>query len=213
MLPSRSSTGGARRSAQRRRLSGELVGPGPPRPPAGPEIEAAVGALEPDAHGLTILPFWAGERSPGWGDDARGAIVGLRLSTTPVEIRRAVLEAIALRFLAIDGALRKAVPGAQAVIATGGALLGSPVWLQILADALGRPVLASLEPEASSRGVALLAAEALGWLPSGLEALSPPVGPVYEPRPAYTERYQAAAARQAHFYEALITDSAADRYD
>ena len=31
----------------------------------------------PDAHGLTILPFWAGERSTGWNPDARGAILGL----------------------------------------------------------------------------------------------------------------------------------------
>jgi len=51
-----------------------------------------VAALEPDSHGLAVLPFWAGERSTGWADDARGAIVGLRLHTRPVEILRACLE-------------------------------------------------------------------------------------------------------------------------
>src|SRR2546423_15256032 len=30
------------------------------------EIERALSAIEPDAHGLTVLPFWAGERSTGW---------------------------------------------------------------------------------------------------------------------------------------------------
>ena len=43
--------------------------------------EAELAGLEPDGHGLTVLPFWGGERSTGWADDARGAIVGLRLHT------------------------------------------------------------------------------------------------------------------------------------
>ena len=180
------------------------------RLPTLPEAEAAVGALEPDAHGLTILPFWAGERSPNWADDARGAILGLRLSTTPVEVLRAALEAIALRFRQIDLVLRQVVPEAREVIATGGALLRSPVWLQILADALGRPLATSLEPEASSRGAALFALEVLGWLPAGIEAVAPPIGRVYEPVSAHTARYQAAAARQARLYEGLITRSAQD---
>ena len=42
------------------------------------------------------------------------------------------------------------------------ALLHSQAWMQILADVLGRPLLASTEPEASSRGVALLVLETLG---------------------------------------------------
>src|SRR5262249_7902650 len=64
--------------------------------------ESELASMEPDAHGLTVLPFWAGERSTGWADDARGAIAGLRLHTRPIEIVRAALEAIALRFGEID---------------------------------------------------------------------------------------------------------------
>ena len=40
-------------------------------------------AMEPDAHGLTILPFLAGERAPIWSDWATGAVAGLNLATTP----------------------------------------------------------------------------------------------------------------------------------
>ena len=151
-----------------------------------------------------MLPLWAGERSPGWAADARGAIVGLRLHTRPIEILRAALEAIALycgRLAAIVGA---AVPEGREVIATGGALLRSPTWLQIMADVLGRPVLASAEPEASSRGAALLGLEALGLLPEGIEALPPDIARVYEPIPSHTERYQEAAARQQRLYELLV---------
>jgi len=34
-------------------------------------IELALAELEPDSHGLTVLPFWAGERSTGWSTSAR----------------------------------------------------------------------------------------------------------------------------------------------
>ncbi|MCA1646139.1 MAG: gluconokinase, partial [Chloroflexi bacterium] len=112
------------------------------RLPALAPSEAAVDALEPDGHGLTVLPFWGGERSPGWADDARGALVGLRLHTQPVDILRACLEAVALRFGELDRILLSAMPHSREIVATGGALLHSPAWMQILADVLDRPVLA-----------------------------------------------------------------------
>jgi gluconokinase len=166
--------------------------------------EQQVASLEPDAHGLTILPLWGGERSPGWAADARGAIVGLRLHTSPVEILRAALEAVAISFGGLERILRQAVPEARQVVATGGALLRSPAWLQIMADVLGRPVVASAEPEASSRGAALLALEGLGSLPADLEALPLTVERVYEPIPTHIERYRAAAERQARLYHLLV---------
>jgi gluconokinase len=174
--------------------------------PALRTAEAEVAALEPDDHGLTVLPFWAGERSPGWADDARGAIVGLRLHTRPVEILRACLEAVALRFGEIDRILLEAMPSGRELVATGGALLHSPAWMQILADVLGRPLLASTEPEASSRGVALLVLETLGLLDEPLEKLEPAVRRRVEPRPEHTRRYRAAAARQRRLYDALVHD-------
>ena len=51
-----------------------------------------VARLPPDAHGLTVLPFLAGERSPDYLPDARAVIAGLRLATTRDEIFRAGLE-------------------------------------------------------------------------------------------------------------------------
>jgi gluconokinase len=172
--------------------------------PAVEEAERTLAALEPDSHGLTVFPAWAGERSPGWADDARGAIVGLRLSTTPVEILRAALEAIALRFAALDTILRQVVPEVQEIVATGGALLRSPAWLQIMADALGRPVSVSTELEASSRGAALLALDSTVGLAGGIAGLVPVVERVYEPVPDHTARYRAAAERQERLYQTLV---------
>jgi gluconokinase len=169
------------------------------------QLDGALNALEPDAHGLTVLPFWGGERSTGWSDDARGAIVGLRLHTRPVDIARAALEAVALRLAALDGKLREAMPRARGeVVATGGALLHSPAWLQIMADALGRPVHLSTEAEASSRGASLLAAETLGLLAHSLDGQRPLVARVFEPVAEHAQRYRAAAERQQRLYDLLI---------
>ena len=52
------------------------------------------------------------------------------------------------------------------MFASGGALLHSPAWTQMMADALGAPVQACLEKEATSRGAALLALERIGAIPS-----------------------------------------------
>src|SRR5438094_607297 len=60
-------------------------------------LEQRLEAMTPDAHGLTVLPFLAGERAPGWRGDRRGAVAGLSLDTGPLEIVRAALEAVALR--------------------------------------------------------------------------------------------------------------------
>jgi gluconokinase len=115
------------------------------------------------------------------------------------------MEAVALRFGEIDRLLQQAMPGSSEVVATGGALLHSPAWMQILADVLGRPVLASSEPEASSRGAALLALEALGHLEKPLDALQPAARRQLHPNPEHTEIYVRAAERQRRLYDALVT--------
>lgn len=169
----------------------------------GAAVEAEVAALAPDGHGLTVLPFLAGERSPGYADDAAATIHGLRLSTTPAEIVRAGLEAVAYRFALIAAGLWPyADPGAQ-LIASGGALHASPAWAQIFADVLGRTVLLSAEPEAAARGAALLGLRAVGAIPS-LDAIPGAVGLRYEPDPERGAIYAAAIARQRRLYGLLV---------
>ena len=175
-------------------------------------LAAAVAAREPDSHGLTVLPLWGGERSPGWATAARGAIVGLTFATGPADLWRATLEAIALRFAWLDDDLGPALaaatghdPGAVEIVATGGALVRAPVWLQIVADALGRPVVASAEGEASCRGAALLALEALGAI-AAVEQVPAARGPTYQPDAARHARYRVAMARQQALYRLLVAN-------
>jgi len=167
------------------------------------EVEQALAKMEPDAHRLTILPFLAGERAPGWAGHARATIHGLSLATTPLEILRAGLEAVAYRIAIVFERLRQLLPSEPQIIASGGALLHSPSWLQIMADTLGRPVAVSEVQEASGRGAALLALEALGILKDLSEAPDF-IGPVFEPDFKRHERYLIAIERQKALYEKLI---------
>ena len=167
-------------------------------------LQQQLAALEPDAHGLTILPFWSGERSTSWRAKARGGIFGLRHDTTTVEIIRASLEAIAYRFALIANALDEIARGA-AIVATGNALRSSPVWLQIIADVLGRPVLFGGAAEASIRGAALLALEGVGKI-ANIEAVPVLVDEVFEPDMQRHARYREGLGRQQELYELLFEE-------
>lgn len=171
-------------------------------PPDDAQLEQALAAMPPDAHGLTVLPFWAGERSTHWDSRARGAIFGLRTHTRPAEIVRASLEAVALRFAQIADDLEPFAPAAQ-VYASGGALRHSPAWTQIIADATGRPLRLSQAREASSRGVALCALERLGAIKNLTDAPLP-VYETFEPDMTAHARYGDALARQESLYRAVI---------
>jgi gluconokinase len=173
-------------------------------------VEEALQAMEPDTHGLTMLPFLAGERSLGWVAGARAAIVGLSLATRPIDILRAGLETVAYRFALIHERLRDACPGLAEVVGTGGALLASPAWMQIMADALGVDLIPSAEPEGSSRGAALLASEALGLIPS-LEAAPAGTERAVAWDPARHARYRAGLARHRHLYDLLVPPATAER--
>lgn len=165
-------------------------------------IEAALDVLEPDAHGLTILPFWAGERSTGWSTEARGGILGLTVRTQPLEILRAAMEAIAYRFALIAKDLDQLAPGAT-IVASGNALRSSPVWTQMIADVFGRPVMLSEPREASVRGAALLALEAAGKIQS-IAGLPLRVEQTFEPNMSRHLRYQEGLKRQQRIYQRVI---------
>jgi gluconokinase len=167
------------------------------------EVEAALAAGPPDGHGLTVLPFLAGERSPGWAGNVPATLHGLTLATTPIDLLRASLEAVAYCFALIEQRICGRAECAHRLIASGGALLSSPTWMQIIADVLERPVVVSAEPEATSRGAAVLALHALGVLAS-IESAPVADGAVYEPDHARHAIYQAAIARQGWLYDLLI---------
>ena len=169
------------------------------------KTEEMLSDMEPDSHGLTFLPLLAGERGPGWADRANGTVSGLSMTSKPVEILRAAMEAVAFRFAIIAEMLGTASPGEKEVVASGGGLLNSPTWTRIMADTLGRPVTLSGVQEASSRGAALIALEALGG--PEIEAAQAPLGETFEPDPSNHEVYMKALERQRRLYDAVLGGS------
>ena len=162
------------------------------------------------SRGLLFLPLLAGERSPGWNLQARGALVGLSLEHTLGDITRAVLEGIAFRLRLIDELLSGLVGGSGGgpkggpgggsggvpkggitrVRASGG-FTRSPFWIQLISDVLGRPLEVPRCGDTSALGAAYWArigaqgtqdlADAEEW---------PPVEAVYQPDPDLASRYQ-----------------------
>jgi gluconokinase len=175
------------------------------RLPSTRAAEQQLAEMTADAHGLTVLPFIAGERGPGYAAHARAAILGLTQATEPIQILRAGLEAVALRFALMYGILTSILPDPEQIIATGGALQKSPAWAQMVADALGRPVVASGVREGSSRGAALLVLERLGAV-ENVETMPTALLGTYEPDDDAHARLTAAQARHRRFYQRLVVE-------
>lgn len=162
--------------------------------------EAELTQMPPGGHGLTVLPFLAGERAPGWHDDARATFSGLTLNTQPIDILQAGLEAVALRFAIIHRQMLPSLPSEHQIIASGNGLLSSPAWMQIMADVLNRPVTASAEQEATSRGMAFSVLDALDVA----DIPSPALGETFMPRSANHTQYQKALENQLYLYNRII---------
>ncbi len=136
-----------------------------------------------------------GERSPHADPEARGCWFGLTTRHNRHHLARAVVEGVcfALRDL-VEVALDLDVEVGEIRVAGGGAR--DVVWLQTLADVLGRPVRAALTPDASPYGAAALAMAAVTERNvAPLAAAWSRQGPEVEPNPqvvdAYSDQYEA----------------------
>ncbi len=172
------------------------------------EAVSLVASVEPDSHGLTILPFISGERSLGWHADARMTVSGLSIHTAPPEILRAGMESLAYQLSAVHDQLctvLKTDARSHKMLASGGALLSSPDLRGIIADTLDTAIYPSREHEASARGAALLVLEALGVIPDLAKVPSALLEPT-QPNPERTPIYRKAAERQRKLYELLLPE-------
>ena len=165
-------------------------------------IENQLAALPPAQHGLTILPLFAGERSTGWRADARAAIAGLGVNTSPIEILQAALESVALRFRNVYEIMQSSIGTPRHIVASGTALLRSPVWTQMMADTLSHAIVQCIEPEATSRGAALLALERLGVT----ENAAARSGALIQPIEKNGALYMAELERQRRLYSKLFQE-------
>ncbi len=100
------------------------------------EWENLAGHSTPGAGGLSVLPYFAGERTPLNAPDARGLIFGLSLQTQPGDIFRALQEAVGFGIKHNIEAMRAEGAEAKRIVAIGGAS-GSRRLMQIISDITG----------------------------------------------------------------------------
>ena len=111
--------------------------------------------------GVIVLPYFLGEKTPLFDPTARGTIFGLTLSHNHAHIFRAILESVVFGFRHHIDVLKDMGYEPQQIIATDGGAK-SPLWCQISADILGKPVRAYPSHPGSALGVAFVAGMAAG---------------------------------------------------
>jgi gluconokinase len=154
-------------------------------------IERSLAKRPGPAENLTVLPFWLAERAPTWPEDVPSVITGVTQATTALDLLQALQEATYLRLAQIAVEVEKAAGRRLAYIVSGG-IQKSPQSLQRLANALGRPVYASSEPEASLRGAACFAMGKCGVAPGAVK-----LGPAIRPQARAARAFAQAREKQA----------------
>jgi len=135
--------------------------------PAALERQAA--EAPPGANGLTFLPYLSGERTPLWNPWASGAMLGLRLDSSPADLARAVFEGLAFSVGHIAEVMREHGVELRSVRLAGG-LARSALLAQIKADVLGVPVAPFTDHELTSQGLAAILSVATGQAADLVEA-------------------------------------------
>jgi xylulokinase len=156
---------------------------------------------KPGANGITILPYFAGERTPLFDAHAKGVFFGMQLTTTAGDMYQALQEAIGYGIRHNLETLREAGEQAGRIIAIGG-VSSSAMSMQIISDAAGCVQQIPSQTAGASYGDAFLAAYGSGWIDS-LQDINSWVSIVkaYEPNPKHASVYEQGYQRYRELYE------------
>lgn len=102
-------------------------------------LDALAAAVPAGADGVTVLPYFLGEKTPIHDPAARGLFAGLSLNHGLPHLWRALLEAYAYALAHHVETLRDMGHAPTSFVASDGGAQ-SRVWMQIVADVLGAPV-------------------------------------------------------------------------
>lgn len=166
-------------------------------------LDEEAAAINPGSDGVTILPYFLGEKTPIMDPQARGVIFGLDLSHTRAHLFRATLEAVMYGFRHHVDVLNEAGLTPSRFMATNGGV-SSSLWRQIAADVLGQPIISFRNHPGSVLGVAFVAGKSAGLFADWNEIdrfLTERY--VNEPTPAATARYDQSYAIYRELYRRL----------
>ena len=169
------------------------------------QINQAVQASPPGAHGCVALPYFQGRGTPDWNANATGAFFGLSLGTTRGDLARALLEGIACEVgNSLEGL--EAYTGPMEKIYIGGGLTKFPAFNQLQADVYQKPLLRSEDNgEQTALGAWASAAVTLGCYSDYEQALDAQRGEGryerYWPNHNVKRVYQKKRARMNELYQ------------
>ncbi|WP_373991311.1 glycerol kinase GlpK [Duganella sp. BuS-21] len=133
------------------------------------QVEQLAGMVA-DADGVVLVPAFSGLGAPHWDPYARGTLLGLHRGSTRHHIARAALDGIAYQTVDVLRAIEADSGVALRELRVDGGGARSDLLLQLLADALGIPVLRPVNIETTALGAAQLAGLGAGlW--EGIEEL------------------------------------------
>lgn len=135
-------------------------------------LEAAAARIAVGSDGLLALPYLTGALSPYWDGNARGLFFGLSAQHGKAHLYRAMLEGLAMEQRLSTGGVERALGASIECFRAMGGGSRSPLWCQIMADVLRRPVEVSHETETTCLGAGMLAAVGAGLHANLFEAAS-----------------------------------------
>ncbi|RCV57798.1 FGGY-family carbohydrate kinase [Marinitenerispora sediminis] len=160
-----------------------------------PGLIAAATAVPAAGHGLLVLDYFMGNRTPLRDPRLRGAVLGLTVGSTPEQVYRAAVEGVAYGTRQVlDSFVAGGVP-VEEVFVSGG-IRHNPLWLRTTADVLGRPLRLVAGDNLSLRACSVIAAVGAGHYPS-LGAAAADFAPetrTVEPDAALKDAYEAGYA-------------------
>jgi ribulose kinase len=169
-----------------------------------PRLVAQARDIEPGSHGLLMLDHFMGNRTPYRDPRLRGAALGLTVGTTPAQLYRAAVEAVALGTRAALQAFEDAGVSARRLVLSGG-IRHNPLWVEVTSEVLGRPLELVDTDNLTLRAGAVAAAAAAGVHPdlaSASAAFAPPTRTV-APSTGHASVYDAGYERYVRATEAL----------
>jgi len=115
-----------------------------------------------DGAGITFAPLLDGLGAPDWDFGARGAIFGIDTAAKPAHLLRALLTGVAQRGVDLIEAVEADSGMTISEVRVDGGMSANPTFLQALADAGRRTVIAAPEVECTTLGAAFLAGTGIG---------------------------------------------------
>ena len=154
--------------------------------------------------GILVLPHFAGAATPYMDYGAKGAIIGLTISSTQSDIYLALMEGVCYEMRLNKERLAEAGVQFTKLWATGGGA-ASRVWMQMKADILNVPVTSLRTDEAGGVGAAMMTGVATGVFNNLRHAATMMVTEkeTYIPREVVHKRYSEAYKRYAMLYDAI----------